>query len=69
MKQPSLKAEDGAQFVWDIQRIEGGQFRASCHAMNGEKTEESEIHLFASEDEAKSWLAARAAKRGFLDTL
>jgi hypothetical protein len=58
MKRPSLKADDGAEFVRNTQRIEDGRFQASCHAMDGEKTEESEIHICASEEEAKK-LACR----------
>jgi hypothetical protein len=65
MKRPSLKAEDGAEFVGEIQRIEGGQFQASCYARNETQAEDPEYHTCASEDEAKNWLAAKAALRGF----
>jgi hypothetical protein len=64
MKQPALKAEDGATFVGEIRRVEG-KFRASCYARNDAQAEEPEYRICASEEEAKNWLTAQAAARNF----
>lgn len=65
MKQPSLKAEDGAEFFGLVEPIEG-QFRASCYARSNDRAEEPEIRMHASEDGALRWIGRRAAERDFL---
>jgi hypothetical protein len=62
-----LKAEDNATFrssitqkeveVWARYSVEG--------RVNGEPLKQSDERMFASEQEARSWLVGEAAQRGF----
>jgi hypothetical protein len=62
-----LKAEDNATFrssitqkdieVWASYSVEGG--------VNGESVKQSDERMFASEQEARSWLVGEAELRGF----
>jgi hypothetical protein len=70
MRRPSLKAEDGAEFVGELQRIDDGRlFLAICYARleygDVTQTEDHEFHTCASEEEAEKWIAARAKQCGF----
>jgi hypothetical protein len=64
VKQPSLRAEDGAKFNGLVERVDG-RFRASCYAETPEKKEEQTFGIFESEDEAVGWLDQNASERRF----
>jgi hypothetical protein len=70
MAEPSLRAEDGAEFFGTIERLDGGHlFRASCHVQRsiagGVETEGREFRMCGTADAARKWIAERATKRGF----
>jgi hypothetical protein len=67
MKQPALRAVDGARFFGTIDSLDNGRmFRATCYAQIDHKsTEQPEIRMFASDDEAEQWIGQEARRRGF----
>lgn len=68
-KKPALLAEDGAKFVGNIQKLENGQFQATCGAEldvgNETQIEQPEYFTGGSYEEAKTWINAMAAARKF----
>ena len=64
MKQPSLKAEDGAEFFGRVEPIEG-QLRASCYVRTDNRIEGQNFKMCKSEDEVLKWIAQQAGERGF----
>ena len=62
-----LRAEDHATFKPDIEQ-DGAEFWASYRVegrVNGQPMTQTDRRMFASEQEARTWLVGEAERRGF----